>query len=338
MENSVENLNNLFTPVIEKAKVMSKYLSERLIDHALDFQYGHHIKINGNFISEMYPIPTFRCELQMMKAEICFDVYTNKEYIGYIKLYPNKDEILSLDLNIFKKYKHLIYGYFYDSEVFNAKTTTETKSKIKSSQETKFVIYADFKSLKQIFNIVEKLTDAPPKFRSNYKFKCDCGHQITITSYNGRCPICKKESGFRKNVEAVCPVCESKCLVDECGNGECKNCGWYLSSLDKQQEYLQYPNLISLNKAKKLYSEGKPFEPDFEEFIVDLLFYSEMQFCYKGQYYGLNLTHDNDIEMWKFRSKKIQTFHTVEEFKNNAKVKGKLLKDIWNKTTDRNWL
>lgn len=63
-----------------------------------------------------------------------------------------------------------------------------------------------------------------------------------------------------------------------------------------------------------------------------------MQFCYKGQYYGLNLTHDNDIEMWKFKSKKIQTFHTVEEFKNNAKVKRKLLKDIWNKTTNRNWL
>ena len=112
MENSVENLNKLFTPVLEKAKVMSKYLSERLIDHALDFQYGHHMKINGNFINEMYPIPTFRCELQMMKAEICFDVYTNKEYIGYIKLYPNKDEILSLDLNIFKKYNHLIYVVF----------------------------------------------------------------------------------------------------------------------------------------------------------------------------------------------------------------------------------
>ena len=102
-----------------------------------------------------------------------------------------------------------------------------------------------------------------------------------------------------------------------------------------------YPNLISLNKAKKLYSESKPFEPNLDDFIEALFFYSEVQFNYKNIYYEVILASENDEEIIKmndFTGGHLQTFKTKEDFKNNAKVEGKLLKDIWDDTTDRYWL
>ena len=44
---------------------------------------------------------------------------------------------------------------------------------------------------------------------------------------------------------------------------------------------VECPNLISLNKARKLYKEGKAFLPDFNDFIDGYNFYGEMEFTYK---------------------------------------------------------
>ena len=103
MKKTVENLNNLYSSAFENTRSMSMFLGSRCVDHALDFYYGHRIKIDGQFTNELYPIPLISFKLKGVKAESFFDVYTNKDYIGYFKLYPNKDEILSLDLEVFCK-------------------------------------------------------------------------------------------------------------------------------------------------------------------------------------------------------------------------------------------
>lgn len=102
-----------------------------------------------------------------------------------------------------------------------------------------------------------------------------------------------------------------------------------------------YPNLISLNKAKKLYSEDKPFEPDLNDFVEALYIYSEVQFKYKDLYYEVVLSSMNDDEIIKmndFNGGHLQTFISKEDFLNNAKIDGEFLKDVWNETTNRDWL
>ena len=42
--------------------------------------------------------------------------------------------------------------------------------------------------------------------------------------------------------------------------------------------------------------------------------------------------------MQNFNGGHLQTFKAKEDFINNAKIDGKLLKDIWDDTTDKNWL
>ncbi len=84
--------------------------------------------------------------------------------------------------------------------------------------------------------------------------------------------------------------------VDIYRQGKCPYCGWWNCFLNEENpDIIAMPNLISLNKAKQLYKENKPFEPNLYEF--------------------------ND-----------------EDFINNAKIDSKLLKDIWEETTERDWL
>ena len=342
MRKTVKNLNKLYATAFEKMENMSKFLGKNCVDHALDFHYGHRIKIGKQFTNELYPIHLIRFKLKGIKTESFFDVYTNKDYIGYIKLYPNKEEILSLDLRVFANLKYLIYGYNYQQELYNSEDITQTKNNIKKSKDTKFIIYADFENLDQILNVIENLTSKPSQRFSIANYKCDCGHYVTIDTYNGSCPICGKESRYKRRFKTKCPVCEANCLKDQFGNGECENCGWKLDKFaNKFKNRVIYPNLISLNKAKKLYSEGKPFEPDLEDFIEALFVYSEVQFKYKNIYYELILASDENKEIIKmndFNCGHLQTFKTKEDFINNAKVDGKLLKDIWEETTERDWL
>lgn len=343
MRKTVKNLNKLYSSAFEQMGKMSEFLSKNCVDHALDSHYGHRIKIEGQFTNELYPIPVIRFKLEGIKTETSFDVYTNKDYIGYIKLYPNKEEILSLDLIVFSNFKYLIYGYNYQNELYNSEDILQTKINIEKSKDTKFIIYMDFKNLEQIFSVIENLIEKPSKRFSTTNYKCECGHNIIIDTYNGACSICGEDSLFKRKFKTKCPVCGNMCLKDQYGNGECENCGWKLDKYaNKFKNRVIYPNLISLNKAKKLYSEGKPFEPNLDEFIEALYYYSEMQFEYNGVYYAVELVLDGENEtntsLYNSQTKVDTIFNDENDFKSNAKIGDKLLKDVWDDTTDRYWL
>ncbi|MCI8555128.1 MAG: hypothetical protein HFI85_00935 [Clostridia bacterium] len=144
----------------------------------------------------------------------------------------------------------------------------------------------------------------------------------------------------KQNIQAKCPVCGNLILVDKVGNGsKCLNCSWIKSSLNEEfPDRVICPNLISLNKAKALYIEKKPFIPDFNDFISGLNFYGEMQFSYQGKTYGVTRGKNDIVDLFLVNTEKCNTFKSVNEFKEKAQIDNKLLKDIWNDTTNRDWL
>lgn len=142
------------------------------------------------------------------------------------------------------------------------------------------------------------------------------------------------------NIQTKCPVCNSLIFMDSVGNGDkCKNCGWDHSKIhDEFPDRVICPNLISLNKARKLYKEGKSFIPDFEDFIEGYSFYGEMKFTYKGITYGLMGTENEGVEFWGMDTDSYETFRDIEEFAEKAKIDGKLVKDIWCEVENADWL
>lgn len=142
-----------------------------------------------------------------------------------------------------------------------------------------------------------------------------------------------------------CSICGLVAQKDQFGNGECKNCGWEFSSDEKQMEEfwgISYPMLVSPTNAREQYRQGKPFKASFEEFINGLKFYSEVEFVYLGETYGVSFykngksykTRDEmegDVEFYKNDDENfLQKFSSVKEFENDANINGKKLKDIWN--------
>ena len=148
---------------------------------------------------------------------------------------------------------------------------------------------------------------------------------------------------YDKIFDKPCEICGKIMKKDVYDQGECPFCGWYNCYMNEENpDGVAYPNLISLNKAKQLYTEGKAFVPDLDEFIEALYCYSEVQFEYKGVYYAVELIgyvkEERKIRLFNSQTKESIIFITKKDFKNNAKVEGEYLKDIWDETTDRNWL
>ena len=67
-----------------------------------------------------------------------------------------------------------------------------------------------------------------------------------------------------------------------------------------------------------------------------------MQFEYNGVYYAVELVFNDkskpQISLYNSQTKETTLFKDGEDFKNDAKIEGKLLKNIWDETTDRYWL
>lgn len=149
-----------------------------------------------------------------------------------------------------------------------------------------------------------------------------------------------KYNPYDKINKKICDVCGTEVYVDSIGNGdECPKCSWVnCAYYEEFPDRVMCPNLISLNKARTLYKDGKPFTPDFDDFIDGYNFYGEMEFTYKGTTYGLMGVENVGVEFWGMNTDKYEIFKDIEEFVQKAQIDGKLLKDIWQEVENANWL
>lgn len=142
-----------------------------------------------------------------------------------------------------------------------------------------------------------------------------------------------------------CEVCGHLVLRNERGfYHDCPNCGWRRgcdNSAMEQQLHISYPMVVSLSHAKKQYRQGVPFKADFNEFIRALLFYGEMQFDHKGATYCVVAYRDPDgalINITLCGETTRQEFRSAEEFKEQAHINGKKVKNIWDEINDPRYM
>jgi hypothetical protein len=141
-----------------------------------------------------------------------------------------------------------------------------------------------------------------------------------------------------KTILKKCDVCGRAVLVDQFGGGECSYCTWYQIEYNVEHpDDFCFTNIISLNRARQLYKEGKQFIPNFDEFLEGLRLYKEMEFQFKSIRYGVTFGYvvalgKATVEFFVCEPfKKLQTFGSFDEFKTKAHLGGLLLGDIWGK-------
>lgn len=84
--------------------------------------------------------------------------------------------------------------------------------------------------------------------------------------------------------------------------------------------------LVPLSRAREQYKSGQKFKATFEDFINGLMFYSEMLFWHNGKNYEVFRKKNGAMLACKEYEK---TYSSIDEFRNEANIDGRLLKDIW---------
>lgn len=136
-----------------------------------------------------------------------------------------------------------------------------------------------------------------------------------------------------------CEICGYPVVHYEYGfYQDCPKCGWRRDSdnIELEQQWgISYPMLVSLSHAKEQYKQGLPFKADFDEFIRELFFYSEMLFDYKQTTYEVFLKGDEESDMIVFCCTDFQQeYFSEKDFREKANINGDLLKDIWDEVQD----
>jgi len=146
-----------------------------------------------------------------------------------------------------------------------------------------------------------------------------------------------------KNIMKKCDICRRQILINEHRFGSCDYCGWSNSeaALENPNEVL-LSNFVSFNRARTLHTEGKPIIPNFEEFMEVLYQYGEMQFDYLGRTFGVirgDVETGRNIDLFDVnKSDSYVKFFDYDDFRQNAKIDDKPLRDIWNEVIGVNFL
>lgn len=138
-------------------------------------------------------------------------------------------------------------------------------------------------------------------------------------------------------IEKKCVVCGKKIMKEdnENPNFDCPFCMWNNNRLSEENEDLViFPNLTSLNKAKRLYKEGKSLAPDLNDFLDMFEMYGEVGFEYKGISYGLYKSNGRIELSWGPNSCETIYFKDKSDFIKNAKIDLKYIRDIWENVKD----
>ncbi|MCL2061225.1 MAG: hypothetical protein FWH03_01180 [Firmicutes bacterium] len=132
-----------------------------------------------------------------------------------------------------------------------------------------------------------------------------------------------------KNIPTNCAICTKPFLIDKYGGGSCDYCGWTHHNVYDRPDKIVRGDFVSFNKAKQLFSEGKPIKPDFSDFLDCMKVYFELEFFYKGKQYGL-LFIKGEYHFYEWNVMEgVQIYASIEEFAAKANINDELLKDIW---------
>ena len=135
---------------------------------------------------------------------------------------------------------------------------------------------------------------------------------------------------MKKIIEKSCDVCGSIVKTPKYGGGRCKTCGWIDDP--HQREYPNCKNsnnLVSLNRAKLLWHEGKKLLPDFVELLDMMRRGFEFDFLLHGRKYEVLLDKDDRWRLLRIGTESFQIFDSVDEFANGASIDDIPLSVCW---------
>lgn len=139
-----------------------------------------------------------------------------------------------------------------------------------------------------------------------------------------------------------CDVCKNMIEIDKYGNSNaCPNCGWLQS-----EESYQHPNVPGISNIPSLLNAIRQYDnggsatlANFNDFIEAYNNYGEVEFTLNNTRYGVLYDDKNKkIELLNIQTNEKQLYINIEDFVQNAKLNGILLKEQWHNVTNTDFL
>jgi len=133
--NLINQLNDIYKPICDRADSISRDLQELGYTISIGFFNNHAVRIDGSFITELFPIP-------VISVKRVGDIGVDLDYVWFEVVF-SKEKALSLDyVSIAKEYKFEVYGSReYLKDIYNGQmAVSDIVPGIKDSSETDFCI------------------------------------------------------------------------------------------------------------------------------------------------------------------------------------------------------
>ena len=131
----VNRLNGIYKPIWDRANDIGGDLQDSSYSIKKGFFNNHSVKIDGNFVTEFFPIP-------VITIEGVGDIGVDLDHVWY-EAVLSKDKALTIDYSsLAKEYNFEIYGSRdYLKDIYNGQTAiSDIVPGIKDSPETDFCI------------------------------------------------------------------------------------------------------------------------------------------------------------------------------------------------------
>lgn len=142
--------------------------------------------------------------------------------------------------------------------------------------------------------------------------------------------------------QAKCDVCGNDVFIDQYGNGDgCAICGWRQSEESFfHKNVAGIRNIPCLNNAIIQYNEGKSaILANFSDFVMAYKNYGEVEFTINDTRYGVYFDDKyKKVAMENLKNKETQYFEDIEDFVENARINGIVLKYLWQYVTNTDFL
>ena len=136
-----------------------------------------------------------------------------------------------------------------------------------------------------------------------------------------------------EKINKLCALCGKTYKTNELDLLPCPYCGWYNDIMcEENPDKVIYRNLVSFNKAKILYKQGKKLTPTIHDFLEAFEHYCETGFDYQNIGFSLFRYGENGIEFsWGPEPYGTIYFKDKEDFVQNAKIGNEYVRNIWDK-------
>jgi len=157
MAKSLKDLNCIYSQPLDDVQSLKKYIKSLNINSTLGFYNNHYVKIDGEYQTEIYPLPVLSFSLNRYKIDVGFEVANDVGYFAFLEICQmTQEQVLTFNFSLFENFDYYVYDTNEYLDDLYCGSIENTLSIIdKQPSDLTYSIAFEVKSIEEIKEIVD---------------------------------------------------------------------------------------------------------------------------------------------------------------------------------------